>query len=242
MSLINNIGQSKIKLSPWKKLSYATGDFANNFSWALVSSYLMFFWTDVVMIPAALCGTFMLVSKLWDAILDLVVGILADHTKSKWGHYRPWILFACIPMLIVNVLCFTTLTGESLIIKACYSAACYFILVTLYACVNNPYSALPAALTLDGDTRSSLASYRMTAAFVATLVLSQAMLPLVNWMGQGNPATGFFYAAFIFSALAFPFYLFCFFNTREVVDVPTEEFDFHKLMDALKKIDRFGYF
>lgn len=233
MPLINNVESSKIKLSPREKLSYATGDFANNFSWALVSSYLMFFWTDVTMIPAALCGTFMLISKLWDAVLDPIVGVLADHTKSKWGHYRPWILFGCVPMLVVNVLCFTVLPTQSAVVKACYSLACYFLLVTIYACVNNPYSAMPAALTLDGDTRSSLASYRMTAAFIATLILSQFMLPFVDWMGQGNQVNGFFFAALTFSVIAFPFYLFCFFNTKEVVNVPSEDFDFRKLMKVL---------
>lgn len=98
--------ESKEKLSAFRVIGYASGDFANNFSWALVSGYLLYFWTDVALIPAALCGTFMLLSKGIDAVSDPIVGALADRTKSKWGRYRPWIIFAAVPMLIFNIMSF----------------------------------------------------------------------------------------------------------------------------------------
>jgi GPH family glycoside/pentoside/hexuronide:cation symporter len=224
-----------IKLSNFQKIAYASGDFANNFSWALISAYLMYFWTDVALIPAALCGTFMLVSKAWDAINDPFIGAISDRTKSKWGRYRPWILFASIPMLILNVMCFTIFPSGSVTIRALYSLACYFILVFAYTCVNIPYSAMPAALTRNDDERSNLASYRMTGAFIATLILSQMVLRVVKWCGNGNEARGFFFAAIIFSIIAFPLYWFCFKYTKEVVEIPTpKKVKFSESLKVLK--------
>lgn len=234
MAVIQNKESSNIKLSVVQKLGYASGDFANNFSWALIGAYLMYFWTDVVLIPATVCGTFMLVTKLWDAVNDPLIGAWSDRTKTRWGRYRPWILFACVPMLVLNVMCFTVFPSESLGTRAVYSLACYFVLVFVYTCVNIPYSAMPAALTLDADTRSSLASYRMTGAFIATLILSQLVLRVVGWFGRDNEAQGFFWAAVIFSVVALPLYLICFASTREVVAVPVEKVAFREMFGVLR--------
>ncbi len=211
------------KLTLVGRLGYASGDFANNFSWALVSGYLMYFWTDVAMIPAALCGTLMLLSKGWDAINDPIIGALSDRTKSKWGRYRPWILAASIPMLIFNVMSFVVFPSESVNSRAAYAIIMYMILVLAYTCVNIPYSAMPATLTRSDEERSKLASWRMTGAFIATLILSQGVLRVVKLAGNGNEAKGFFIAAIIFSLIALPIYIFCFASTKETVDVPIPE-------------------
>ena len=215
--------ENKEKLSAFRVIGYASGDFANNFSWALVSGYLLYFWTDVALIPAALCGTFMLLSKGIDAVSDPIVGALADRTKSKWGRYRPWIIFAAVPMLIFNIMSFTVFPSDNVTVRAVYALAVYVVLVIAYTCVNIPYSAMPAAITRDDNERSKLSSWRMTGAFIATLILSQGVLRVVNFAGKGDEAKGYFYAAIIFSAIAFPIYLFCFKTTRETVDIPMTE-------------------
>lgn len=230
----HGVVEQNTKLSPLRKIGYASGDFGCNMSWTLISAYLMFFLTDVAMLSAALVGTLMLVSKAWDAINDPVIGSLADRTKTRWGRYRPWILFASIPMLIFNVLTFTTFSHWSDISRYIWAMATYFILVLLYTMVNVPYSAMPAALTRDTETRSSLASYRMTGAFLAMTLLSFGLIRVVNWAGQGDQARGYQTAAIVFSLLALPFFIISFLSTKEVVEVPYVKIKYRSLFKCLK--------
>ena len=206
------------KLNTGKKICYAFGDAACNCSWALVGSYLTFFFTDMAMIPATLVGTVILISKAWDAINDPMVGAWSDRTESKWGRYRPWILFSFIPMLIFNVLCFYTNLNWNVTARAFWSLGMYFVLVLLYTMVNVPYSALPTVMTRDTETRSSLAAWRMTFTFILTTILGFAVLRIVNSLG-GN-ARAYTMAAIIFSIIAIPMFLICVFGTREIVKIP----------------------
>jgi sugar (glycoside-pentoside-hexuronide) transporter len=217
-----------------KRIGFAAGDFGNNFSWSLIGSYLMFFMTDVAMIPAAMVGTVMLVSKAWDAINDPIVGALADNTKTRWGRYRPWILFSCVPMLFFNVMCFTTSASWSQGFRTVWAFGAYFILVLLYTMVNIPYSAMPATLTLSAVDRSKLASTRMAGAYLAMTTLSFLTLRLVNWVGAGNPQKGYQTTAIIFSCIALPCYIFCFASQKEVVNVAYRKTSYGKLFKVLK--------
>ena len=205
------------KLNVPRKIGYACGDFACNMSWSLVSSYLVFFLTDIALIPAATVSVVIFISKFWDAINDPVVGSLADHTNSKWGRYRPWVMFSFLPMLVFNVLTFTTNPNWSETARTWWGLGMYFILVLLYTMVNVTYSAMPATLTRDTETRSALSSYRMTGAFLAMTVLSFATLRIVEATGGG--AAGYQKAALIFSLLAVPFFIITVASTKEVVTV-----------------------
>ncbi|MDO4491616.1 MAG: glycoside-pentoside-hexuronide (GPH):cation symporter [Lachnospiraceae bacterium] len=205
------------KLNTPKKIGYACGDFACNMSWSLIGSYLMFFYTDIAMLNATVIASIMFISKFWDAINDPIVGSLADRTKTRWGRYRPWIIFSFIPMLIFNVLTFTTNLEWSETFRTVWGLGMYFVLVLLYTMVNVTYSAMPAMMTRDTETRSALSSFRMTGAFIAMIILSALTLRIVNWAGGG--AAGYQKAAIIFSLLAFPFFLITIFSTKEVVTV-----------------------
>lgn len=178
------------KLNVPRKIGYACGDFACNMSWSLVSSYLVLFLTDIALINAVTVSLLIFISKFWDAINDPVVGSLADHTKSKWGRYRPWVMFSFAPMLIFNVLTFTTNPEWSETARTWWGLGMYFILVLLYTMVNVTYSAMPATMTRDTETRSSLSSYRMTGAFLAMTVLSFATLRIVEATGGGAAGYG----------------------------------------------------
>lgn len=112
------------KLSVPKKIGYACGDFACNMSWSLIGSYLVFFLTDVALINATTVGLVIFVSKFWDAINDPVIGSLADRTHTRWGRYRPWVMFAFAPMLVFNVLTFTTNLEWSETVRTVWGSAC----------------------------------------------------------------------------------------------------------------------
>ncbi len=205
------------KLNVPRKIGYACGDFACNMSWSLVSSYLVFFLTDIALIPAATVGLLIFISKFWDAVNDPIIGSLADRTNSRWGRYRPWVIFSFAPMLLFNVLTFTTNTAWSQTARTIWGLGMYFILVLVYTMVNVTYSAMPAMMTRDTETRSSLSSYRMTGAFLAMTVLSFLTLRIVNAFGGG--AHGYQSAAIFFSCLAAPFFIITIVSTKEVVTV-----------------------
>ncbi len=234
MSQINDVKAGLVRLSFKQKIAYAMGDLGCCFSWALVNVFLMYFWTDVAVLPAASVGTMMLISKAWDAVNDPVIGGLADRTNSKWGRFRPWILFGMWPLLVLNVLCFTVFPSDSVGIRTAYGFTIYFLLVLAYTCINIPYSSMTAALTLDLDSRASAASYRMIFGFGSGFIVAQLLLPVVRATGGGSEATGFFWAAVIFSILAVGPFLWCFFGTREIVNAPVEKIRFGTMFKSLK--------
>ena len=216
-----------------QRLGYGMGNYGCCFSWMLVSMYLMTFMTDVAMIPAATVGTVMLVSKLWDAINDPIIGALSDRTVSRWGRYRPWILFSTVPMLVFNVLCFTTNPNWSQITRTVFSFTMYFCLVFVYTCVNIPFSAMPSVMTLDIEERGKLSGWRMSGAFVTTLIISAVYMRVVNMYPEA-PHKGWQIGAILFSALALPCFLWCFLSTKEVVDYKVEKVPMSKMLGTMK--------
>lgn len=206
------------KLDTKTRVCYAFGDAACNCSWTLVGSYLTFFFTDMAMIPAGLVGAVILISKAWDAINDPMVGAWSDRTNTKLGRYRPWILFAFLPMLIFNVGCFYTNLNWSPTVRAVWSLGMYFVLVLLYTMVNVTYSAMPTVMTRDTETRSSLAAWRMTFTFVVGTILGFFTLRIINALG--GDATAYTKTTILFSVAAIPMFLICVFGTKEIVQIP----------------------
>lgn len=234
MAKLYDVDGANIKLSPLQKCGYAIGDFGNNFSWSFVSAFLMYFWTDSLGIAAGTAGAIIGVSRIWDAINDPLVGRWSDRTKSKWGRYRPWMLFASIPLAVLNVLCFTDFGIQSNTGRAIYATATFFIMVFIYTCVNVPYSAMEAAVTLDARERGSLATYRLFFAYVAAAIISYGTQRFVMWFGNGDDSKGYFYTALVFSIVMVICHMVCVRSTKEVVNSPHEDIPYVESFKALK--------
>ncbi len=207
------------KLSIREKIGYSLGDTASHFVWDMVGFWLLFFYTDVYGISAAAAGTIMLVARFWDMAIDPVIGIVADRTTTRWGKFRPYILFGAIPYAVLAILTFTTPNlGE--FGKIIYAGATYVLLMTAYAAINLPYSALGAVMTDDTYERAGLNTYRFIAGFTGQFIVTGLALTLAEFFGGGDKAQGFQYTVFLFSGLSLVFFFITFKTTKERVQPP----------------------
>lgn len=207
------------KLTFKEKIGYSLGDTASHFVWDMVGFWLLFFYTDVYGISAAAAGTIMLVARFWDMAIDPIVGIVSDRTNTKWGKFRPYILFGAIPYAVLAILTFTTPNfGE--VGKILYAGATYVLLMTAYAFINLPYSALGAVMTDDTYERAGLNTYRFIAGFTGQFIVTGLALTMANFFGNGDKAQGFQYTVLVFAALSLVFFFITFKSTRERVQPP----------------------
>lgn len=210
------------KLSVKEKIGYSLGDTASHFVWDMVGFWLLFFYTDVYGISAAAAGTIMLIARFWDMAIDPVIGIISDRTESRWGKFRPYILFGAVPYAILAILTFTTPNfGETG--KIIYAGATYILLMTAYATINLPYSALGAIMTDDTYERAGLNTYRFIAGFTGQFVVTGLALTLAELFGRGNKAQGFQYTVFMFAIISLIFFFVTFKTTKERVKPPKEQ-------------------
>jgi len=212
------------KLSVKEKIGYSLGDTASHFVWDMVGFWLLFFYTDIYGISAAAAGTIMLVARFWDMGIDPVIGIISDRTNTRWGKFRPYILFGAIPYAILAILTFTTPNfGE--VGKIIYAGATYVLLMTAYATINLPYSALGAVMTDDTYERAGLNTYRFIAGFTGQFVVTGLALTLAEFFGGGDKAQGFQYTVFLFAGLSLIFFFITFKSTKERVQPPKAQKD-----------------
>src|ERR1035441_7909042 len=199
-----------------EKLGYGLGDMASHFVWDMVGFWLLFFYTDIYKIPAAAAATIMLVARFWDMAIDPVVGIVSDRTQTRWGKFRPYILFGAVPYAVLAILTFTTPNlGESG--KIIYAGATYVLLMTAYAAVNLPYSSLAAVMTDDTYERAGLNTYRFICAFGGQFVVTGLALTLAKFFGRGDKALGFQYTLVLFGLLSLVFFFITFKTCKERV-------------------------
>ncbi|MCX6266369.1 MAG: MFS transporter, partial [Bacteroidetes bacterium] len=210
------------KLSVKEKIGYSLGDTASHFVWDMVGFWLLFFYTDVYGISAAAAGTIMLVARFWDMAIDPVIGIVSDRTNTRWGKFRPYILFGAIPYSVLAVLTFTT-PNFSEAGKIVYAGATYVLLMTAYAAINLPYSALGAVMTDDTYERAGLNTYRFIAGFTGQFIVTGLALTLAELFGHGDKAQGFQYTVFLFAGLSLVFFFITFKTTKERVWPPKEQ-------------------
>ncbi|RUO77694.1 glycoside-pentoside-hexuronide (GPH):cation symporter [Idiomarina seosinensis] len=209
-------------LSRKEKVAYGLGDTASNIIFQTVMLFLAFFYTDIFGIPAAAVGTMFLVVRLIDAITDPMMGLIADKTRSRYGQFRPYLLWVAVPFAICSVLAFTTpdLNTTS---KILYAYATYTLLMLAYTAINIPYSALGGVLTADPLERVSVQSYRFVFGMLGGLLVATCTLPLVDWIGQGNKVLGYQLTILALSIFGVLLFILCFLGTRERLIPPKQQ-------------------
>jgi len=210
-----------------EKIGYGFGDFASSMFWKLFAVYLMIFYTDVFGIGAAAAGTMFLVVRIWDAVTDPIVGIIADRTNTRWGKFRPFIAFGAIPFALVGVLTFTT-PEWSMQYKLVYAYVTYSLMMVVYTLVNVPYGSLLGVMSSHSEDRTSLASFRMIFAFaggMASLAMVEPLLDYFSVVGGGEPnlESAWMYTAAFYGVLCAILFYFTFAWTKERVQPPKEQ-------------------
>lgn len=202
------------KLSVKEKIGYGMGDAGCNIIFGAIMLFVNYFYTDIFGLAPALVGVLLLSIRVIDAITDPIMGALADRTRSKYGRFRPWLLWIALPYALFSVLMFTTpdWTYNS---KVIYAFVTYFLLSLTYTAINIPYCSLGSVITANPQDRVSCQSYRFTMANCAVLLCSFTLLPLVDYFGAGNQQKGFFITNALFSVIGLTMFLMCVFNTRE---------------------------
>ncbi|MDR1175543.1 MAG: MFS transporter [Treponema sp.] len=205
---------------------HAIAGIGQNLIFGLWSSYMLVFFTDVFGIAGGVAGLIMMFTRIWDAINDPMMGIIADRTRTRWGRYRPWLLFMAIPVVIVLALNFSA-PDFSPAGKIAYAAVTYVFMSMVFTAVDIPYWTLPAAMTQDVGKRTTIYSISRVSTTVSSLIVGILAIPLVTALGGGDMARGYFITALIIGILGAAFYLCGFKLVREhVVPPPMEKFSF----------------
>jgi glycoside/pentoside/hexuronide:cation symporter, GPH family len=204
------------KLSVTEKIGYSLGDLAANLIFQTLMTFLAFFYTDVYQIPPAAAATIIFTGGLIGACFNPIMGIIADRTQTRWGKFRPWILWTSIPFGVIALLAFSTpdFGPDGKII---YAFITYVLLVLVYSANNLPYSALSGVLTGSMADRNSLSAYRFVAVMVAQFIIQALLLPLVLILGDGDKAVGFENTMTLFAWVGIVFFLITFLTTKERV-------------------------
>ncbi len=202
-----------------EKVGYGLGDSASNFFFHTFNIFLLYYYTDVFGISAAVVGTMFLITKLFDAFTDIIMGTIADRTKTKWGRFRPYILWVAIPYGVIGYSMFANpdLSANG---KMIYAYITYSLMMLAYTAINVPYSALLGVISPHSETRTTLSSYRFVLAFFAQLLISAFVIPLKDILGGGDEALGFKLTMGIFAVLSTTLWLVTFATTKERVQVP----------------------
>lgn len=206
----------KIRLR--EKIGYGLGDAASSMYWKIFGMYLLFFYTDVFGLPAAAVGTMFLVTRIWDSLLDPVIGAMADRTKSRWGKFRPYLLYVAIPFGLIGIatFCVPSLNENG---KLLYAYITYSLMMMIYSLINVPYASLLGVMSHNGNERTSLSSYRMVFAFIGSLLALWLIEPLVKYFGDGSliAPDGWLKTIIVFSIMTTALFWGCFGLTRERV-------------------------
>jgi GPH family glycoside/pentoside/hexuronide:cation symporter len=214
--------QEAHRISFKEKVGYGLGDTASNLYFQMFINFLLFFYTDVFGISAAAAGTMLMLSRFWDAVNDPLMGIISDRTSTRWGKFRPYLVWISIPIAVIGVATFFT-PDLSVKGKIVYAYITYTLMMMAYTAINIPYSALMGVLSPNTQERTSVSTYRFVLAFIGAFVVQGLTLRLVDFLGGGDQAKGFPLTMAFFGALAAALFYVTFRTTRERVQPPADQ-------------------
>ncbi|QGZ38096.1 sugar (glycoside-pentoside-hexuronide) transporter [Pseudoduganella flava] len=219
--MTNTTDSANARLSVTEKVGYCLGDLAANLIFQTLLTFIAFYYTDVFKISANAAATIIFAGGIVGACFNPIMGLIADRTATRWGKFRPWILWTAVPFGLVAILAFSTpdFGNQGKII---YATLTYVLLMLIYSANNLPYSALSGVLTGSMSERNSLSSYRFVAVMVAQFIIQVLLLPLVLILGGGDKVAGFQNTMIVFAIAGTVCFLITFFTTRERI-VPTAE-------------------
>ncbi|HEX2046550.1 MAG TPA: MFS transporter, partial [Acidimicrobiales bacterium] len=196
-------------------VGYASGDAANNLTFAMASAFLLIYYTDVAGISASTAGTLFLVVRIWGGITDLVAGRAVDETNTRWGRFRPYLVFASPALLLLLVALFSIPGGLGDGAKVAWACASYALFSLAYSFVNIPYGSLGAAMTQDPDERAKLSTARIVDASLTILLIALVVSPQIS--GVGDLQRSLTITTMVFAVVGMALYLLCFATSRETV-------------------------
>ncbi len=210
------------KLTFVEKAGYSAGDAAANFVFMSMVLFQGAFYANDYGLSASAAAAMLLWPRLWDAVFDPIMGILADRTNTRWGKFRPWVLWTSVPWAIVMVLAYTTPMGWSTGMMIAWAGITNTVLMTLYSMNNMPYSALGGVMTSDLDERAKLNSYRFVSVNIAQFIVGGFTLPLVAKFAEGSSRQhGWQVTMTIWAVVCLVLFLITFFTTKERIQPVT---------------------
>lgn len=209
------------KISILEKVGYSLGDLAANLIFQTLMTFLAYFYTDVYKIPASTASIIIFVGGFFGAFFNIIMGAIADRTNTRWGKFRPWLLWTAVPFGVISLLAFST-PNFSETGKIIYAFTTYFLLIIVYSANNLPYAALSGVITGDMKERNSISSYRFVAVMVAQFIIQSLLLPLALSLGHGDKAVGFEKVMLFFAITGIVCFLITFLTTKERI-LPVQE-------------------
>ena len=234
------MNSSTQKISVLEKIGYSLGDLAANLIFQTLMTFLAYFYTDVYKIPAATASVIIFIGGFVGAFFNIIMGAIADRTNTRWGKFRPWLLWTAVPFGVISLLAFST-PNFSETGKIIYAFTTYFLLIIVYSANNLPYAALSGVITGDMKERNSISSYRFVAVMVAQFIIQSLLLPLALSLGHGDKAVGFEKVMLFFAITGIICFLITFLTTKERI-VPAQEAKSSvktDLNDLSKNMDKF---
>ena len=203
-----------IKTSLSEKVGYGFGDMSSSMFWKIFSYYLPFFYSNIFGLRLDQVGVLLVVTRIWDAVSDPMMGVIADRTRTKWGKYRPYLLLMAVPFALSGIFLFTT-PAVSPTMKLVWAYVTYIMMMTVYTGINVPYGAMLGVMTDDSDTKTVLSSFRMFFAYGGSFIALFCWEPLCNALGGYGTPAGWQHAMIVIAGLCLVLFLLSFAMTRE---------------------------